>query len=47
MLHNKIEKKFLIDSMMIYIEWKLVEDINSDLIKDELYSTKHWKMQLW
>jgi hypothetical protein len=33
--------------MIIYIERELVEDIDSDLIIDEFYSTKHWSVQLW
>lgn len=40
-LHDKMKEEFLADSIMIYIERKLVEDIDSDLIIDELYSTKH------
>jgi len=40
-LCNKIEEEFLVDSMMIYIERELVEDINSNSIIDELYSIKH------
>ena len=31
---------------MIYIERELVEDIDSDSIIDELYFTKHQRMQL-
>jgi len=46
MLHNKIEEEFLANSMMIYIERKLAEDINSDSIIDELYSTKYRMVQL-
>jgi len=45
-LRNKIKKEFLVDSMMIYIERELVEDIDSDSIIDELYSTKHRRVQL-
>eukprot|EP00258_Populus_trichocarpa_P041583 XP_024457602.1 zinc finger MYM-type protein 1 [Populus trichocarpa] len=45
-LRNKMEEEFLADSMMIYIERKLVEDIDSDSIIDEFYSTKHRRVQL-
>jgi hypothetical protein len=45
-LRNKMEEEFLADSMMIYIERELVEDIDSDSIIDELYSTKHRRVQL-
>eukprot|EP00258_Populus_trichocarpa_P037857 XP_024453876.1 zinc finger MYM-type protein 1 [Populus trichocarpa] len=45
-LRNKIEEEFLADSMMIYIERELVEDIDSDSIIDEFYSTKHRRVQL-
>ena len=45
-LRNKMEEEFLVDSMMIYIERELVEDIDSDSIIDEFYSTKHRKVQL-
>jgi hypothetical protein len=38
---NKIEKEFLADSIMIYIEWELGEDIDLYLIINEFYSTKH------
>jgi hypothetical protein len=33
--------------MMFYIEWELAEDIDSDSIINELYSTKQWMIQLW
>ncbi|XP_061948260.1 uncharacterized protein LOC133671506 [Populus nigra] len=46
MLRNKMEEEFLADSMMIYIERELVEDIDSDSIIDEFYSTKHRRVQL-
>jgi len=46
MFRNKIEEEFLTNSMMIYIERKLVEDINLDSIIDELYSTKYRMVQL-
>ena len=46
MLHNKMKEKFLADSMMIYIKRELVEDINSDSVIDEFYSTKHRRVQL-
>jgi hypothetical protein len=45
-LHNKMKKGFLADSMIIYIERELVEDIDSDSIIDELYSTKYRRVQL-
>jgi len=45
-LRNKIKNEFLTDSMMIYIEQELVEDIDSDSIIDEFYSTKHQRVQL-
>jgi hypothetical protein len=45
-LRNKMKNEFLTDSMMIYIEQELVEDINSDSIIDEFYSTKHRRVQL-
>ncbi|XP_061961550.1 uncharacterized protein LOC133682280 [Populus nigra] len=45
-LRNKMEEEFLGDSMMIYIERELVEDIDSDSIIDEFYSTKHRRVQL-
>jgi len=45
-LRNKIKEEFLADSMMIYIERELVEDIDSDSIIDEFYSTKHRRVQL-
>jgi ribosomal protein L31E len=45
-LRNKMKKEFLADSMMIYIERELDEDIDSDSIIDELYSTKHRRVQL-
>ena len=46
-LLNKMKEKFLTDFMMIYIERELVEDIDSDSITDEFYSTKHQMVQLW
>jgi hypothetical protein len=45
-LRNKMKEEFLADSLMIYIERELVEDIDSDSIIDELYSTKHRRVQL-
>ena len=45
-LRNKMEEEFLADSIMIYIERELVEDIDSDSIIDEFYSTKHRRVQL-
>jgi hypothetical protein len=45
-LCNKMEEEFLADSMIIYIERELVEDIDSDSIIDEFYSTKHRRVQL-
>jgi hypothetical protein len=41
-----MKKKFLADSMMIYIERELVKDIDSDSIIDEFYPTKHRRVQL-
>jgi hypothetical protein len=41
-----MEEEFLADSMMIYIERELVEDIDSDSIIDEFYSTKNRRVQL-
>jgi len=46
MLRNKMKEEFLADSMMIYTERELVEDIDSDSIIDEFYSTKHRRVQL-
>jgi len=46
-LRNKMKEEFLEDSMIIYIERELVEDIDSDSIIDEFYSTKHRRVQLW
>jgi hypothetical protein len=46
MLRNKMKEKFLTYFMMIYIERELVEDIDSDSITDEFYSTKHQMVQL-
>jgi hypothetical protein len=43
---KKIEEWFLMYSIMIYIERELVEDIDSDSIIDEFYSTKHRRVQL-
>jgi len=45
-LRNKMKEEFLADSMMIYTERELVEDIDSDSIIDEFYSTKHRRVQL-
>jgi hypothetical protein len=45
-LRNKMKEEFLADFLMIYIERELVEDIDSDSIIDELYSTKHRRVQL-
>jgi len=45
-LRNKIKEEFLADSMMIYIEQEIIEDIDSDSIIDEFYSTKHRRVQL-
>jgi hypothetical protein len=44
MLHDKIDKVFFVDSIIIYIEWKLDEDLDSDLIIDKLYLIKHWRV---
>jgi hypothetical protein len=43
---NKIKYEFLAYFMMIYIEREFVEDIYSDSIIDEFYSTKHGRVQL-
>jgi len=45
-LRNKMKEEFLADSLIIYIERELIEDIDSDSIIDELYSTKHRMVQL-
>jgi len=45
-LRNKMKEEFLADSMIIYIERELFEDIDSDSIIDEFYSTKHRMVQL-
>ena len=45
-LLNKMKDEFLADFMMIYIERELVEDIDSDSIIDEFYSTKYRMVQL-
>ncbi|KAK1376652.1 hypothetical protein POM88_032845 [Heracleum sosnowskyi] len=45
-LRNKMEEEFLADSMMLYIERDLVEDIDSDSIIDEFYSIKNRRLQL-
>ena len=46
MLHDKMKEEFLANSMTIYIERELVEDIDSDSIVDEFYSTKYRRVQL-
>jgi len=43
---NKIKDEFLVYFMMIYIERELAEDIDSDSIIDEFYSTKHGWVQV-
>jgi len=43
-LLNKMKDEFLADFMMIYIKLELVEDIDSDSIINEFYSTKHQKV---
>lgn len=43
-LHDKIDKVFFVNSMIIYIDWKFAENIDSDLIIDKLYLTKHWRV---
>lgn len=45
-LRNKMEEDFLADSMMLYIERDLVEDIDSNSIIDEFYSIKNRRLQL-
>jgi hypothetical protein len=44
-LRNKMKEEFLADSMMIYIEPELVEDIDSNSIIDEFYFTKYRRVQ--
>jgi len=44
MFHNKIKEEFLAYLMIIYIEREFAEDIDSDSIIDEFYSTKHRKV---
>ena len=46
MFCNKIKDEFLAYFMMIYIERELAEDIDSDSIIDEFYSTKYERVQL-
>ena len=46
MFCNKIKDEFLAYFMMIYIERELAEDIDSDSIIDEFYSTKYGRVQL-
>jgi hypothetical protein len=46
MLRNKMEEKFLANSIIIYIERELVNDTDSDSIINEFYSTEHRMMQL-
>jgi hypothetical protein len=41
-----MKEELLADSMMIYIERELVEDIDSDSIIDEFYYTKYRRVQL-
>jgi hypothetical protein len=41
-----MKEEFLAGSMIIYIERELVEDIDSDSIINEFYSTKHRRVQL-
>jgi hypothetical protein len=41
-----MEDEFLVYFTMIYIERELVEDIDSDSIINEFYSTKHGRVQL-
>jgi len=43
-LRNKMKEEFLADSMMIYIELELAEDIDSNSIIDEFYFTKYQRV---
>ncbi|XP_058211520.1 uncharacterized protein LOC131323690 [Rhododendron vialii] len=45
-LRNKMDDDFLADSMIMYIERDLVQDIDSDSIIDDFYSVKHRRVQL-
>ncbi|KAI8560851.1 hypothetical protein RHMOL_Rhmol04G0287800 [Rhododendron molle] len=45
-LRNKMEDDFLADSMIMYIERDLVQDIDSDSIIDDFYSVKQRRVQL-
>ena len=45
-IRNKIEEDFLADSMIVYIERELAENIDSDSIIDEFYSLKNRRAQL-
>jgi len=41
-----MEDEILVYFTMIYIEREFVEDIDSDSIINEIYSTKHGRVQL-
>jgi hypothetical protein len=43
---NEIKDEFLAYFMMIYIEREFAEDIDSDSITNEFYSTKYGRVQL-
>ncbi|XP_047340898.1 zinc finger MYM-type protein 1-like [Impatiens glandulifera] len=45
-LRNKMEEKFLTDSMIVYIERELSENIDNDTIIKEFYSKKNRRAQL-
>ena len=45
-LRNKMEEDFLTDSMIIYIERELSENIDNDTIIKEFYSKKNRRAQL-
>ncbi|KAL8465345.1 hypothetical protein ACS0TY_034733 [Phlomoides rotata] len=45
-LRNKMENDYLSDSMVVYIERELSEDIDPDSIIDEFYHIKNRKAQL-
>ncbi|KAL8460600.1 hypothetical protein ACS0TY_032212 [Phlomoides rotata] len=45
-IRNKMEIDYLLDSMVVYIERKLFEDIDPDSIIDEFYRMKNRRAQL-
>jgi hypothetical protein len=44
-LRNKMEDEFLADNLVVYIERKISESFNSDLILDDLVSLRASRMQ--